>query len=223
MSIDPKHIITLSGRDYPLYSGILAEAHERGLQAIETELIQIPSGENDFTAIVKATVRMKDGSVFQDYGDSNPKNTNSRVALALIRMASTRSKGRALRDAINCGQTMLEELPDLVEEADSAIRTPRANGGAAPPPRHARPADAGHKGGQAAPAPEKPLTMPDGRTLTLRQILAGWERAERDALAAGIEPPDLDLLVCEPEDVYRAALELAHRVTEAKGGNKQAK
>jgi len=105
--MDAKFIVNLSGRDYPLFAGILAEAHERGLQAIETELIQIPGADNDYVAIVKATVRMKDGSVFADYGDSSPRNTSSRIATALIRMASTRAKGRALRDAINVGQTMV--------------------------------------------------------------------------------------------------------------------
>lgn len=116
--MDPKFIVNLSGKEYPLYAGILSEAHNAGLVGIETELIQIPDATNDFTAIVKATVRMdgKDGRTFIDYGDANPKNTNARIATALIRMASTRAKGRALRDAINVGQTMLEELPDLEEE-----------------------------------------------------------------------------------------------------------
>jgi hypothetical protein len=123
--MDPKFTVELNGKLYPLYSGILAEAHERGLQAIETQLIQIPNTDNDYTAIVKATVRMKDGSVFEDYGDSNPRNTNARIATALIRMASTRAKGRALRDAINVGQTMLEELPDL-DDADAHEATSRA-------------------------------------------------------------------------------------------------
>jgi hypothetical protein len=123
--MDPKFLINLGGREYPLYAGILAEAHERGLQAIETQLIQIPNTDNDYTAIVKAVVRMKDGSVFEDFGDSNPRNTNARIATALIRMASTRAKGRALRDAINVGQTMLEELPDL-DDADAHEATSRA-------------------------------------------------------------------------------------------------
>lgn len=122
--MDPKFIVSLSGRDYPLYSGILSEAHERGLQSIETQLIQIPTEENGNTAIVKAVVRMKDGSYFEDYGDSNPRNTSARVATALIRMASTRAKGRALRDAINVGQTMLEELPDL-EDHGTPVHAPR--------------------------------------------------------------------------------------------------
>jgi hypothetical protein len=123
--MDPKFTVELNGKLYPLYSGILAEAHERGLQAIETQLIQIPSADNDYVAIVKAIVRMKDGSVFEDYGDASPRNTSSRISTALIRMASTRSKGRALRDAINVGQTMLEELPDL-DDADTHEAMSRA-------------------------------------------------------------------------------------------------
>ena len=59
--MDPKFLVNLSGRDYPLYAGVLAEAHERGLLGIETQIIQIPTEENGNVAIVKATVRMKDG------------------------------------------------------------------------------------------------------------------------------------------------------------------
>lgn len=123
--MDPKFVVSLSGRDYPLYSGILSEAHERGLSSIETQLIQIPTEENGSTAIVKAIVRMKDGSTFEGYGDANPRNVNPRIATALLRMAETRAKGRALRDAINFGQTMLEELPDLEEHA---LASPATNG-----------------------------------------------------------------------------------------------
>lgn len=111
--MDAKFVVNLSGRDYPLFAGVLAEAHERGLQSITVELVQIPEEANGNTAIMRATVTMKDGSQFSDYGDANPRNTNARIATALLRMASTRAKGRALRDAINCGQALLEELPDL--------------------------------------------------------------------------------------------------------------
>ncbi len=117
--MDAKFIINLSGNAYPTYQGVLAEAHERGLQAIETELLQIPTADNEHTAIVKATIRMKDGSTFEEFGDASPRNVNARIAAALIRMASTRAKGRALRDACNIGQTMLEELGD--EEAAGKV------------------------------------------------------------------------------------------------------
>jgi len=120
--VDPKHVVNLSGKDYPLYQGILSEAHERGLQSIKVDLAQIPTADNDHTAICRATVTMKDGSRFQDWGDASPKNTSARIATALIRMASTRAKGRALRDAINVGQTMLEELGDLEEDGGKPAR-----------------------------------------------------------------------------------------------------
>lgn len=144
--MDPKFTVELNGKTYPLFAGILNEAHERGLMAIETTLVQIPGPDNDDTAIVKAIVRMKDGSVFEDYGDANPRNTNARIATALIRMASTRGKGRALRDAVNIGQTMLEELPDL----DSPV------GGSVSPVGRAESAARGN----GRPAPEEPLDRP---------------------------------------------------------------
>lgn len=113
--MDAKFIVNLSGKDYPLYAGVLAEAHERGLKGIEVTLVQIPGPDNDHTAIVKATVILANGETFTDYGDASPKNTSSRMATALIRFASTRAKGRALRDAVNIGQTLAEELPDTDE------------------------------------------------------------------------------------------------------------
>jgi hypothetical protein len=128
--MDPRFVVSLSGRDYVLYAGILGEAHERGLQSIEVALIQMPGPDNDHTAIACATVTMKDGTRFQDFGDASPRNTPSRLATALIRMASTRSKGRALRDAINVGQTLLEELPG---EEEGTARTAPGPAAAATP------------------------------------------------------------------------------------------
>lgn len=111
--MDKKWLVELNGKQYPTYPGVLAEAHERGLRAIETTLTQIPTEENGHTAIVKATVILEGGATFEDYGDASPKNVNARIATALIRMASTRAKGRALRDACDIGQTLAEEMPDL--------------------------------------------------------------------------------------------------------------
>lgn len=123
MPIDPKFIVTLGqGRDakeYPLFAGILAEAHAQGLQSLMTKILQIPTAENEYVAIVEATAMFPEGRVFSDIADASPRNVNARIATALLRMASTRAKGRALRDAINCGQTMLEELPDLNGHEDA--------------------------------------------------------------------------------------------------------
>lgn len=132
MAIRPEHMVELSGRSFVLYAGLLAEAHERGLKAIEVELIQAPSQANEQTAIMRATVILKDGESFTDYGDASPRNTASRVASALLRMASTRAKGRALRDAVNIGTTMVEELS---EQEVSAGASPRAHGQQSPKER----------------------------------------------------------------------------------------
>lgn len=133
--MDPAFIVDLQGRDYCLYAGILAEAHERGLQGIETQLVQIPNEENGNTAIAKAVVRMKDGSVFEEFGDASPRNVNARIQTALIRMSLTRAKGRALRDAINHGATMAEELADLDDNtAVRAAPSQRPAGANGPPP-----------------------------------------------------------------------------------------
>jgi hypothetical protein len=125
--VDPKFLVNLSGKEYPTYPAVLAEAHERGLQSIEADLIQIPAAENDFVAIAKAVVTMKDGTRFEEYGDASRTNVNARIATAIIRMALTRAKGRALRDAVNIGQTLAEEIPDEPPaHAYSPVEAPRS-------------------------------------------------------------------------------------------------
>ena len=109
--------ITRQGKEYVLYSGLLDEAHTRGIHGIDTDLIQVPDEANGQTAIVKATVEMHDshsGEVkpFSGIGDASPKNVSRNVANHLIRMAETRAKARALRDAVNVGATSLEEVDD---------------------------------------------------------------------------------------------------------------
>ncbi len=104
-------MIERQGRRFVLYAGLLDEAHARGLRSIETELLQAPSPENGEVAIVRAVVRTEEGK-FSGIGDASPENVNRSIAPHLIRMAETRAKARALRDAINVGVTAYEELGD---------------------------------------------------------------------------------------------------------------
>ncbi|MDP8939519.1 MAG: hypothetical protein M3N10_04365 [Actinomycetota bacterium] len=114
-----EYMIERQGKRFVLYAGLLEEAHSRGLRSIETELLQIPSAENGELAIVKAVVRTEEGR-FSGLGDASPENVGRAIAPHLIRMAETRAKARALRDAINVGVTALEELGGGDEEVVGA-------------------------------------------------------------------------------------------------------
>lgn len=111
--------ITRQGKTYILFAGLLDEAHSRGLAAIDTDLIQAPDDSNGQVAICKATVTIDKAdqstgelrqASFSGIGDASPNNVGKMIAVHLIRMAETRAKARALRDAVNVGATSLEEL-----------------------------------------------------------------------------------------------------------------
>jgi len=112
-------MIERQGKRFVLYAGLLEEAHSRGLRSIETELLQVPSAENGDVAIVRAVVRMEEGK-FSGIGDAGPQNVGRMIAPHLIRMAETRAKARALRDAINVGVTAFEELGGEEEVVESS-------------------------------------------------------------------------------------------------------
>ena len=105
-------LIMRQGKQYVLFAGLLDEAHNRGLRGIDTELVQVPTPENGNVAVVKATVEMEDGRTFSGIGDASPENVGRNIVPHIIRMAETRAKARALRDAVNVGATALEELSD---------------------------------------------------------------------------------------------------------------
>ena len=121
-------MIERQGKRFVLYAGLLEEAHSRGLRSIETELLQVPAAENGDVAIVRAVVRMEEGK-FSGIGDAGPQNVGRMIAPHLIRMAETRAKARALRDAINVGVTAFEELGG--EENGAAERAPSYEGSGA--------------------------------------------------------------------------------------------
>jgi len=111
--LDDRFIKNIKGKDFVLYAGVLDLATQKGLLKLEVELIQFPTKENGFEAICHAVAVGKDGEVFSDVGDANPNNCAPLIAKHLIRMASTRSKARALRDYCSIDIACLEELESM--------------------------------------------------------------------------------------------------------------
>jgi hypothetical protein len=110
--LEERFIMNLKGKDFVLYAGLLDMAHQKGLQSIMVDPLQYPTKDNGFEAIAKATVESKNGDVFVELGDANPRNTNKMIVNHIIRMAATRAKARALRDFVNVGIACIDELGD---------------------------------------------------------------------------------------------------------------
>lgn len=108
-----ENIIERQGKRFVLYAGLLEEAHTKGLKSISTTMLQVPNSENKDTAIVHATVTMADESSFTGIGDASPQNVGRQIAPHIIRMAETRAKARALRDAINVSEAVDETDDDV--------------------------------------------------------------------------------------------------------------
>jgi len=106
-------MIKISGKDYMLYTGLLKKAHEKtgkfSMEIIESWV------NNDMTMAwckVRVTAWENEQSVqvFDGFGSSTPKNASAIGSSHPVEMAHTRAKGRALRDYLNIGEVMAEEL-----------------------------------------------------------------------------------------------------------------
>lgn len=130
----PNHFITSrQGKDHVSYAGLLDYAHrELGLKGIRTQFIQAPSETNGHMAVMWAEVTCEHG-VFTGIGDADPISVGRMIIPHILRMAETRAKARALRDAGNIGGAALEELGPDGQERDEPEPSRAAPRPAAPP------------------------------------------------------------------------------------------
>ena len=128
----------VGSKEVVLYAGLLNQAHEEGLLRVRTSILQIPTEENGRLAIIKAEVETAKG-LFEAVGDACPENVDEFLAPHLIRVAETRAKARALRDAVNVGVVSYEELDGVSLDRDSS-----PGSGAPIPARSPRPTRSGN-------------------------------------------------------------------------------
>jgi hypothetical protein len=105
-TIPPQYIQLIHGKPFVRYAGLLAMAHERGLQNLEATFISV----TEALAIAQATAIFTDGRRFTESGDATPDNVHCDVRPHFARLALTRAKARALRDALNISMCAVEEL-----------------------------------------------------------------------------------------------------------------
>ena len=105
-TIPAQFITQIHGKDFVQYGGLLAMAHDRGLVSLKAHFISV----NTEMAIAEATATFQDGRTFMECADATPANVNQKISPHFPRMALTRAKARALRDALNIGMTAVEEL-----------------------------------------------------------------------------------------------------------------
>jgi hypothetical protein len=123
-SYKPEFFVERKGQQFILYRGLLDMVHQEGLKSVVTTLVQIPSDLNQNVAIVHASIETEKGN-FCGIGDASPKNVSPAMVPHIIRMAETRAKARAMRDAVNIGVVSVEELDangggdDSVAEGDT--------------------------------------------------------------------------------------------------------
>ena len=179
--IPAEFLVERQGVTFIAYRGLIHLAHQQGLSATSTQLVQAPSAENQQTAIVTALVTTERGT-FAGMGDASPGNVPKMIQPHLLRMAETRALARALRVATNAAYTALEELGgDDAPAGDQPGAVSRASGPAA--------AD---------------RILVGGKPFTRGQVWGAYQQRVAGVRASGVPVP-ADLLDL-PEDAPLSAL-----------------
>jgi hypothetical protein len=108
LRIPAQFITHLHGKAFVQFGGLLAMAHEHGLRSLSARFITVAAD----LATAEATAVFEDGRRFTECGDASPDNVGAHIRPHFARMALTRAKARALRDALNIGMCSVEELAD---------------------------------------------------------------------------------------------------------------
>ena len=99
-------VISIHGKPFIRFSALLAEAHARGLQKLETTFVSVTAD----LALAQCTATFQSGLVVTDVADSSPSNVGAQVRAHWIRLSATRAAARALRNALALDMCSVEEI-----------------------------------------------------------------------------------------------------------------
>jgi hypothetical protein len=106
-AVAQEHIVELHGKRFVTFAGLLALAHARGLTSLTADWTYNDAG----LSLAQAVAAFPFGT-YTECGDATPDNVTKKVSPHFRRVALTRAKARALRDALNIDMVSLEELAD---------------------------------------------------------------------------------------------------------------
>jgi hypothetical protein len=106
-AIAPEHMVELHGKRFVTFAGLLALAHSRGLTSLTADWTY-----NDAALSLAQAVAVFPFGTYTECGDATPDNVTKKVSPHFRRVALTRAKARALRDALNIDMVSLEELAE---------------------------------------------------------------------------------------------------------------
>ena len=178
-----RFVIDRQNKPYILFAGLIEALHQTsgGYFSIDTRIEQLPTQDNGQVAVCSALVRVYDPEnpdlvrrSATGIGDASPGNVNRMMAGAVLRMAETRAKARALRDLCNVAMVALEELGPAGPE-DHPERQPDATDRLF-----------------TAPDPRVERIQIKGQWWTRPQVIAGYKKVVAEALASGMAIPPGD-------------------------------
>ena len=109
-TIKPEWLVTVQGKPFIRFEGLLELAHARGLVSLETTIVSVSEG----LAVCQCVARFADGRTFCDVGDASQDNVAKHLRPHFIRMSATRASARTLRRALNISACSVEELGEEV-------------------------------------------------------------------------------------------------------------
>lgn len=115
---DKLHLVPLQGRKFITFVGLQARLVDQGKELVgtDTEIVQLPTEDNDKNAVVLVTMTVKQGdtlATIKCVGDASRSNVGPKLVEATLRMSETRAQARCLRIATRAEWTSREEIGSL--------------------------------------------------------------------------------------------------------------